>query len=223
MVRDFLCIATGEHQVARRQYVRVEKWMEDLDPDVRFGWTSGRSWMNDWWRENDFSEDSANTFLALVRAWPLYRGDRDHLALAMRRLAALSSRGGRFGTGDRILDTAIALETTYSLDSSEITFKLATRAGFFLGIDGDERMEIFRKVKDFYDARSALVHGPRGGRRRIDFGKALSDGRQLAQETLMALLRDGISPDWDRIAMSLGDRRQNRSTRPADSKGRGIS
>ena len=157
--------------------------------------------------ENDFSEDSADTFLALVRAWTLYRGDRDRLAIAMRRLAALSSKGGRFGTEDRILDTAITLETTCSLDSSEITFELATHAGFFLGIDGDERMEIFRKVKDFHDARSALVHGPRGGRRRIDFGKALSDGRPLAQETLMALLRDGISPDWDRIAMSLGDRR----------------
>ena len=141
--------------------------MEDLDPNVRFGWTSGRSWVNDGWRENDFSKDSADTFLALVRAWTLYRGDRDRLALAMRRLAALSSRGGRFETEDLILDAAIILKTTYSLDSSEITFELATHAGFFLGIGGNERMEIFRKVKDFHDARSALVYGPRGGRRGL--------------------------------------------------------
>ena len=123
-VRDFLSIATGEHQISRRQYVRMDRWMEDLDPNVKFGWTSGGGWRNDWWDETHFSEESAEAFLEMIRAWRRYQGNRDRLALAIRRLAALPSSIGRFGTEDRILDTAIALETMYGLDSPEITYKL---------------------------------------------------------------------------------------------------
>ena len=80
--------------------------MEDLDPNVRFGWTSGRSWVNDWWRENQLSEDGARTFLELIRGWQTYRGDRELLGLAIRRLAAsaLESwkiRDGRPASGFR--------------------------------------------------------------------------------------------------------------------------
>ncbi len=221
-VRDFLCIATGEQQISRRQYVRVDKWMEDLDPNVKFGWTSGGGWANDWWRENHFSEDSAEVFLEMVRAWRMYQDDRDRLGLAIRRLGGLPSRVGRFGTEDRILDTAIALETMYSLDAPEITYKLETRAGYLLGTNGEERIGIFRKVKDFYGARSALVHGSRARRKRIDLGKALSDGRQLARDTLLALLRDGSAPDWDRLVMSAGEGGQSQSTQSAEPKGGGA-
>ena len=220
-VRDFLCIATGKHQVSRRQYVRVEKWMEDLDPNIRFGWTSGGGWVNDWWRDNHLSEESAATFLEMIRAWRTCQRDRDRLALAIRRLAALSSRSGRFGTEDRILDAAIALETMYSVDAPEITYKLATRAGYFLGLDGDERMDIFRTVKDFYRVRSAIIHGSRSKRRQIDLGKALSDGQQLARDTLLAFLRDGRVPDWERLVMSAGDGRPSHPTELAKPKGAG--
>ena len=217
-LRDFLCVATGEQQASPRQYIRVDRWMEDLDPNVRFGWTSGRSWVNDWWRENQLSEEGARTFLELIRGWQTYRGDRELLGLAIRRLAALPSRAGRFGTEDRLLDSAIALETMYNLDAPEITYKLQTRAGYYLGTNAEERMEIFDKVRDFYDARSALVHGSRGRRRRVDTGQALSDGRRLARETLLALLRDGGAPDWIRLVMSASDDEQGQSALLADSE-----
>ena len=182
--------------------------MEDLDPNVKFGWTSGGGWRNDWWGETHFTEESAETFLEMIRAWRRHQGDRDRLALAIRRLAALPSRIGRFGTEDRILDTAIALETMYGLDSPEITYKLETREGYFLGNNAHERMEILGKVKNFYEARSAVVHGPRRsrrGRRGVDLENALSNGLHLARETLQALLRGGSNPDWDRLVMSAGE------------------
>ena len=204
-VRDFLCIATGKHQIARGQYVRPERWMEDLDRNVKFGWTSGSGWVNDWWKENHLSEDSAESSRNMIQAWRTYRGDRHQLGLAIRRLAALSSRIGRLGTEDRILDTAIALETMYGVDGSEITYKLKTRAGYFLGNDAHERMEIFDKVNYFYKARSAIVHGPSGRRRRIDRKKALSDGYGIARETLQKLLHEGCAPDWNGLVMSAGD------------------
>ena len=204
-VRDFLCIATGKHQIARQQYVRVDRWMEDLDPNVKFGWTRGSGWVNDWWKENHLSEDGAEGFLNLIQAWRTYRGDRHQLGLAIRRLAALPSRIGRLGTEDRILDTAIALEIMYGVDKSEITYKLKTRAGYFLGNDAQERMEIFGKVNDFYEARSAIVHGPKRRRRRIDHKRALSDGYGIAHETLQKLLHEGCAPNWNSLVMSAGD------------------
>ena len=218
-LRDFLCVATGEQHASPRQYIRVDRWMEDLDPNVRFGWTSGRSWVNDWWRVNQLSEDGARTFLELIRGWRKYQGDRELLGLAIRRLAALPSRAGRFGTEDQLLDSAIALETMYNLDAPEITYKLQIRAGYYLGTNAEERMEIFDKVRDFYGARSALVHGSRGGQRMVDVGQALSDGRRLARETLLALLRDGGALDWTCLVMSASEDGHGRSALLAESEG----
>ena len=84
----------------------------------------------------------------MIRRWKGYQGNRDSLELAIRRLAALPSREGRFGTEDRLLDTAIALEAVYSLDAPEITYKLGIRAARYLGTNGEERIQIFRKVID---------------------------------------------------------------------------
>ena len=193
---DFLCIATGEPQHYRFWYFKVDKWMEGLDLDSGSSAISGWEWMR---REDSLSETDAEVLLEMIRGWKGYqgdRGDRDRLELAMRRLAGLPSRAGRFDTEDRLLDTAIALETMYNLDAPEITYKLQTRAGYYLGKGEEKRLEIFQKVRDFYRARSALVHGS-GGRRGVDVEKALSDGRQLARETLLALLRDGSVREWD--------------------------
>lgn len=205
IVRDILAIAAGTHLLARYQYIRVDGWMEDLDPNIKFGWRSSGGWVNDWWRENVLSDDSAETFLEMIHDWRKYQGNRRQLGLAIRRLAASRSRVGRFGTEDRILDTAIALETMYDLRGSEITYKWETRAAYFLGKSAEERMEILHKVKDFYDARSAVVHGPRGRGRRISLEKALTDGFDIARGTLQKLLRNGEVPDWNSLVMSAGD------------------
>ena len=37
----------------------------------------------------------------------------------------------------------VVLETMYGLDAPEITYKLGTRAGWYLGTNGEERIEIF--------------------------------------------------------------------------------
>ena len=196
---NFLCIATGEPQEPRFWYMEVDKWMEGLVLDSGASWVSGREWMR---KKDSLSGADADLLLEIIRGWKGYQDGRDSLELAIRRLATLPSRDGSFVMEDRILDTAIALETMYSLDSPEITYKLKTRAGYLLGTDGEKRMEIFHKVRDFYEARSALVHGARRRRKQIDFEKALSDGRQLAQDTLLTLLRRGRTTDWDRLVMS---------------------
>ena len=205
---DFLCIATGEHQEFRFCYFKVDKWMAGLDLDADASVIQGWEWSR---RKDCLSEADEDLLLEMIRGWRGYQGDRNRLELAIRRLAALPSRAGRFGTEDQILDTAIALETMYNLDAPEITYKLQTRAAYYLGTSKKERLEIFRKVRDFYRARSALVHGS-GRRRQLDFEKAVSDGRQLARETLLALLRDGDAPQWDGLVMSAGVSGQDQSS-----------
>ena len=204
---DLLCIATGEAQGPRFDYIKVDKWMEGLDVDN----SSSGIYPGQWMRETHFlSEADAGLLREMIVGWKGYQDDRVRIELAMRRLAGLPSRAGRFGTEDRLLDTAIALEAMYNLDSPEITYKLQTRAGHYLGTSRKKRLKIFQEVKDFYRARSALVHGS-GGRRRVEVEKALSDGRQLARETLLALLRDGSAPDWDSLVMSAGVAGQDQS------------
>ena len=61
--------------------------------------------------------------------------------------------------------------------------------------------------------------GHEEGGEGLDTGQALSDGRRLARETLLALLRDGGAPDWTRLVMSASDDEQGQSALLADSEG----
>ena len=60
------------------------------------------------------------------------------------RLAEALARTGRFGTDDKILDVAIALERMYELGSGEIVFKLKTRAACYLESGSEGRLRTFR-------------------------------------------------------------------------------
>ncbi|MCY3773297.1 MAG: HEPN domain-containing protein [Gemmatimonadetes bacterium] len=90
--------------------------------------------------------------------------DRDITSLAITRYTNALSRSGRFRQEDCILDIAIALEIVYGLDGGEITHKLSTRAGWYLGNDYKERDQIREKIKLFYKLRSCIVHGEKKSR-----------------------------------------------------------
>ena len=66
-------------------------------------------------------------------------------------------------------------------------------------------MTTFKKITDFYDIRSAIVHGRKTKRhrklRREDFEQACADGRTLACDTFWKLLRRGDFPDWKRLVV----------------------
>ena len=109
---DFLRVVTGEHQESRFWYFKVDKWMEGLDLDSDFSVMHGQEWSR---RRDSLSEAGADLLLEIIQLWKGYQGDRDRLELAIGRLAALPSRTGKFETEDRLLDTAIALETMYNL------------------------------------------------------------------------------------------------------------
>ena len=197
---DLLSIATRSPLISHTSFVRVAKWVEELDPNFAFGFRSSSAYLSDAWpKEHQFCQHDAAAFAALANRWCTYRGKRDVIDLAIRRLAASFARvGGPFSAEDRILDVSIALEIMYGPIKQQLAQQLAARAERLLGQTPDKRDWISNTVKSFYGVRSAIVHGKKkikGGRRAID--KALEDGRDLACLTLAELLSRGPVRDWD--------------------------
>ena len=197
---DLLSIATRSPLVSHTSFVRVAKWVEELDPNFACSFRNSSTNLSAAApKEHPFSQQDAAAFAALASRWCTYCGRRDVIDLAIRRLAASFARGGPFSAEDRILDVSIALEIMYGPIKHKLTYQLATRAKRLLGQGTDQRGWISARVKSFYEVRSAIVHGQKkikGGQRTID--KALEDGRDLACLTLAELLSQGPIRDWDK-------------------------
>ena len=124
------------------------------------------------------------------------------LAPVVARLSEALARDGRFAVDDRILDVAIALERMYELEGGELSHKMRTRVAWFLGMDAESRVREFKAAKEFYDARSAIVHSRK---RQASVGKrheAFVKGFDLARRSLFRLLREGSPDDWDALGIS---------------------
>ena len=117
------------------------------------------------------------------------------------RLAEALARTGRFALEDKILDVAIALERMYELDKGEIEFKLKSRTACLLESDSERRLEVFRDIGQFYEARSAIVHKPGRRRKKIDKAEAFAKGYEAARRSLMRLLEHGPPPDWNQMVI----------------------
>ena len=197
---DLLSIATRTPLISPTSFVRVAQWIEELDPSFACVFRNSSAYLSDAApKEHPFSQQDAAAFASLASRWCTYRGQRDVIDLAIRRLAASFARvGGPFSAEDRILDVSIALEIMYGPIRHKLTYQLASRAKRLLGRGTDQRGWISNRVKSFYEVRSAIVHGEKikGGQRAID--KALEDGRDLACLTLAELLSQGPVRDWDK-------------------------
>jgi hypothetical protein len=79
------------------------------------------------------------------------------IELAVRRLGFAY---GRITHEDKVIDLMIAYEALFfrKSESGEQRHKLAVRAARLLRQKFDERKELFREIKEFYDKRSILVH-----------------------------------------------------------------
>ena len=157
--------------------------------------------------DSNFNSGTGNQFLGLPAPWR-YSSSRKLLEVAdvkvlseflnlwdhenpklehvARRLATSVSRRGRFGPQDSVLDLAIALESMYEI-TTELTFKLATRAGYFIGSSAEDRKKIFDDIVQFYRVRSDIVHGRQVNKQNLRV--AVENGFAMARETLLNLLR----------------------------------
>ena len=102
---------------------------------------------------------------------------------------------------DKILDVAIALERMYGLDGGEISHKMRTRIAWFLGVDAKSRFREMKTVKDFYEARSAIVHNRKKASWQRD-REAFRKGFDTAKRTLFKLLHEGPPENWDELVIA---------------------
>ena len=193
---DLLSIATGKPLTAPLQYILpLEEGFDTMTTKESVsGMRLGARHL--------LSDHEVETFRELMRGWRACRQRHDAVELAIARLAGSFSRTGRFELEDRILDTATALEILYQLEGSELRYKLATRGACFLGDNDEESKSILKKLKTFYDNRSAIVHNGKTKKGSRTVAKNLSDVSDLARRTLHKLLRDGQPSDWDELVVA---------------------
>lgn len=192
---DLLSIAARVSLLSRTRYVRLAKWIEEIDPNFAFGTRDSRGSISDMWpKGRDLSKDDVDAFVALSRGWGAYAGKPDAMNLAIRRLAGSFSRpGGRFGEEDRILDVAIALEVFYGGTTGR---KLAPRAAGLIGKSVAEQKRIYNQAKHFYKVRSRIVHPKKSMPTLDQLYKQLEKGRDLACRTLASLLKRDTPVQW---------------------------
>ena len=114
------------------------------------------------------------------------------LAPVIGRLAQALARDGRFAMHDKVLDVSIALEGMYDLPRQGVTNALEIRVADFLGTDAQSREQIGKTAREFYDARSAIIHNRPADATPFTNGAAFVTGFDLAQRTLFKLLREGV-------------------------------
>ena len=200
---DLLSIAKRVPLFSRTRYVRLARWIEEMDPNFAFGTEESGGFVSDVWprRGRELSESDVDAFLDLARGWYTYPDKPDAMNLAIRRLAASFSRpGGRFGQEDRILDVAIALEVLYGGTTGH---KLSHRAAALLGATAVEQKRAYDQAKGFYDARSRIVHWKKAPPSPDILDKELEAGRSLACLTFSSLLNRDAPLKWADVMGSL--------------------
>ncbi len=138
----------------------------------------------------------------LLFNWTRLDGDlRDRLELALPRLVSAVQRDrNRFWLEDRIIDVAIALEVLYG---GKTGLKLARRAAGLLETCTREQISTFKQAKRFYRIRSEIVHLTHPTPLRMALEKELEVGRNLANRTLVTLLKREKLVQWNKVMRKL--------------------
>ena len=208
VIFDFLSILTRfELDILSVQY-RCADFMEEIAPNFKTGSITtlvDKSMLRPFRNTGQRLEsEHVDMLRESIRAWARGNGT---VGRALRRLASSVARTGRFRLEDSILDLSIALEMMYSIDN-EMTYKLGTRAGYFLGNNAPERKRTFDIVRRLYGKRSDIVHGRQTVREELE--QTSSEGLELARNTLLKLLRTETIGDrnqfWNDLVMTGGMR-----------------
>ena len=110
------------------------------------------------------------------------------------RLVEALGRQGRFATDDGILDVAVSLERMYKPKDRRISKQLQNGVAKILGGGEEERSQMRREIKQFYDVRSAIIHGPKNEQKKQMLTKrqeAFCNGFDLARRSVIKILKEG--------------------------------
>ncbi|RVI59071.1 HEPN domain-containing protein [Sinorhizobium medicae] len=137
----------------------AESWQEFVDPDLEAAET-GRSFMRsfDEGQLPAFGMNVTQQALAWVEKYLQLPGT---VASACDvSIARLNLANRRVSAGDKAIDGSICLEALLSgRGRGELAHRLSVRVALLLGRSLEERQQIAKRVRAFYELRSNLVHG----------------------------------------------------------------
>lgn len=103
---------------------------------------------------------------------------------------------------DLAIDLRIALESLF-LDkgnNAELSFRLALRAAWYLGAEGDERTKIFEAVREAYNIGSKAVHTGEGYDDEIPVNLVVA--QDICRMSILRRINEGgKSPNWKKVVL----------------------
>ena len=108
---------------------------------------------------------------------------------------------------DQIIDLAIAFECMYLHDNDgELTYRLALRVAHHLGASLQEREKYRDGIRDFYKARSGVVHrGSVAAKNQQQFtslAASVSEVQKWFRKGVGRIIADGCIPDWEKLIVA---------------------
>ena len=110
---------------------------------------------------------------------------------------------GASSTQNRLIELRIALEALYLKDAGgEMSFKIATRGAWHLGISGEERKKVFSVLRNVYDLASKVVHARKIKDSLEKQDKILKDGQDACRRGILKVMKQG-EPNWDEMILDI--------------------
>ena len=109
-----------------------------------------------------------------------------------------------------IIDLAIAFEALYLSkgNKEQLGLSLRLRAAWFLGKNKEDRIFIYKVIKELYDCRSTVVHGGKFKNRPftiddepISMSGFIKKGQDICRDSILKILEQGEFPDWDDLIL----------------------
>lgn len=180
-----------------------ETWVEFIDRDLEAA-QIGRSWQMN--MTDGVRPDFGHTVTSEAIDWvEKYLGPPEEIMKACDvSLARLNVASRRISPGDKALDGSICLEALLSgRGRGDLTHKLAVRTALLLGKSVAEREAISKRVRKFYELRSAVVHG--GAGKNQDFERTTAnDGLELCRSALREIIDKRTLPEPEMWELSGG-------------------
>ena len=122
------------------------------------------------------------------------------LNLAMRRLRDSTERAG---LEDKVVDLSIAIEALFSGGCKGIRKAVSCRGSWYFSDSPQERTQVSKLLKKFYDDRSYIVHGsiskslPRKRKREQNRGALFAKTDNVVRASLKTMISEGIPQKWE--------------------------
>ena len=188
-------------------YYSTSYFLPDM-PMGMFGSSGGGTTLYDifGYRSSKLSDDIKTDINGLMDAFGKYT-DNDKTRIG-RILSRLSQAKRRNQIEDKILDLGIALEMALLEDNKnndQLSLSFRLRGSWLIGIEKEERKNIYRNLKEIYNYRSQVAHS--GVLCGNDMSKInvvrerFQDYSLLAEKIIRHLIVNG-RPDWTKLILN---------------------